>query len=86
MGRSPFLRFYMQARGLAANASRSVPALLPGAGGTPAAMAAAAAAAADAREIWEDRSTLLFFHGSLCWQTHPPAGWRGHARSAGLAP
>ena len=33
-------------------------------------MAAAAVAAAADAGVWEKRSTLLFFHGSLCWQTY----------------
>jgi len=30
----------------------------------------AAAAAADTAGLWEKRKTLLFFHGSICWQTY----------------
>jgi len=31
---------------------------------------AAAAAAAAADSLWRGRTTLLFFHGALCWQTY----------------
>lgn len=70
--RSPFLRFYEQLpagtpAGGGGGANTSFARLLPGAGG---AMAAAARAAAEAAAPWARRKTLLFFHGSLCWQTY----------------
>ena len=78
--RSPFLPFYEQlpaaggaggsgggGGGGGGGANSSFVRLLPGAGG---AMAAAARAAAEAAAPWARRKTLLFFHGSLCWQTY----------------
>ena len=60
VSRSPFLRFYAAAASSAASSASAV----------GASNASAAAAAADDATIWSRRPTLLFFHGSLCWQTY----------------
>ena len=54
ISRSPFLRFYAAAAAAAAAGASNV--------------SAAAAAATDS--MLHPRPTLLFFHGSLCWQTY----------------
>ena len=63
ISRSPFLRFYAAAAAAASSAASSASAV-------GASNASAAAAAADDATIWSRRPTLLFFHGSLCWQTY----------------
>ena len=62
ISRSPFLRFYAAAAAASSAASSAA--------AVGASNASAAAAAADDATIWSRRPTLLFFHGSLCWQTY----------------
>ena len=59
-----------QARADAAAAAASSSAAASSASAVGASNASAAAAAADDATIWSRRPTLLFFHGSLCWQTY----------------